>query len=176
MAIKPFELAFSFPPITPSNMNGRYKVGHVLIDNIEGKGAVPNNQDVDYFGFTMFITPEKFIKLAASGNREADGKDIAEAMKKEVAFGNPFFQLDTIQGVPRIVGHEGRARMLAIRALNGNVYFPVHVFTVGKRARDLDADFFANLIRAPVMSERGVPEHLNALKFFCAGKEYAGKV
>ena len=38
--------------------------GKPNIDNVNGKGATPNNQDVGYKGLRVLVTPSVFLKLA----------------------------------------------------------------------------------------------------------------
>lgn len=152
-------------PITAANMGGRYRVGKVLVDNKDGLGATPNNQEIEYFGFVGFITPNKFFRLAAhSDTMQERGEQIEQAMR-EKGIGNPFLFLKTDSdqapwGNIRVDGHEGRARMSVVERLNGaNTPFPVHFFVRQLRARHLNLEFFQLLNTHGVTPER-TPESM----------------
>ena len=164
------------------NIADRYKVGKVAFDNKDGLGAVPNNQEINYFGFTINITPSEFLDFAAHGDRGATAEKIVNLIKDRTPVGAPFLQIKYNekafgQGEPlrvEIVGHEGRARMTAIRIVNGDSgKIPVHVMPRGEtRARHLDDKFFAALRKVGMVPEKsyGDPKHLDIGKIFWMGK------
>lgn len=147
-------------PITPSNMGGRYRVGKVLVDNKNGLGGTPNNQEIEYFGFVGFITPNKFFGLAAHSDTMQERGDQIEKAMHEKGIGNPFLSLKTENdqapwGNIRVDGHEGRARMSVVARLNGaNTPFPIHFFVRQLRARHLSLEFFQLLNKQGVTPER----------------------
>lgn len=166
-------------PITPANVDGKYKVGKVLIDNIHGLGATPNNGNVHYMGFVAFIKPSDFLHLAryANDREERSHKLEPEALKQGI--GCPFLIVAAENekapwGQLRITGHEGRTRMNMVKRVNGDDFFPVHFFPrlrLGElRARHLDQAFFEGL--KTVVTEAGSPYKLDVRKVFCNGKEY----
>lgn len=105
------------------------------------------NQNVFYMGFVGMVKPSVFLELALphGGLRDEDSVNIEKLVKDGYALGIPFFMisLDDVErgkGIPDIRGHEGRARMLAIKRINGDKPVPVHFFlTGGLRSRDLNA-------------------------------------
>lgn len=164
------------------NVDDRYKVGKVAFDNKDGMGAVPNNQEIKYFGFAMTITPSEFLELAAQGYRGDAAAKIAEHIKDRIPIGAPFLQFrynekEFGQGEPlrvEVVGHEGRARMTAIRMVNGDTErIPVHVMPRGEtRARHLDEKFFSALRKIGMVPEKTYkdPKHVNIGRIFWMGK------
>jgi hypothetical protein len=171
------------PAPNPKNINDRFKVGNVAYDNIHGMGAVPNNSEVNYFGFTIFITPAVFLRFAAAGDRGDVPTQIAQKIKAHYPIGTPFLNFDFNekafgQGEPlvmKIIGHEGRARMKAIEMVNGDLgKVPVHVLARGElRARHLNEKFFEALRDRGAVPEKGAG-HISDLhigKIFWMGKE-----
>jgi len=142
----------------------------VTIDNKNGRGAVPNNMEVDYFGKKVMMKPSTFIKLASKLGRDPD-PEMIDYIKKGGAIGAPFLVIN----VPwdedddsklQVRGHEGRNRMLAILKTEGDAPVETHLFFDGKynRARHLEPEFIAainkelisqdnQLVKGPLFSE-----------------------
>jgi len=172
----------NLPPPNAKNINDRYRVGKVAFDNKDGMGAVPNNQEVNYFGFTIFITPSVFLRFAAAGDRSETAKGLVEKIKNRTPIGNPFFSITFNEkqfedGEPltvKIVAHEGRARMSAIEQINGDLEkVPVHIFLRGEtRARHLNEKFFQALRDRGAVPEKGAGylSDLHIGKIFWMGK------
>jgi len=123
------------------------------IDNVDGWGAVPNNQEVDYLGLRVKMTPRNFIKLAAPLGQDPS-EEMISYIKQNKPIGAPFL----IVSIPaewedgdfsepaRILGHEGRNRMTTIQALHGDHPLEVHLFfTDGMRARHLTPEMIENM-------------------------------
>jgi len=134
------------PDWGPEHAEGDYRVGNVTFSAKDGLGAVPLNQSVYYHGLVGEMKPSTFLELALphEGQREETKREIMKLVKEGYAMGIPWFNLD-MQPVddkddyPRVTGHEGRARMLAIKELIGDVPVPVHlILTGGMRARHLE--------------------------------------
>ncbi len=163
------------------NIKDRYKVGAVAFDNAKGLGAVPNNQEVDYLGFAVELSPADFLRLAAHKDRGEDAEKIEELIRSKAPIGAPFLNVKVDlkafrDGGPlevEIVGHEGRGRMQAAHAVNGEEKIPVHVFVKGNvRAHDLDEKFFKSF-REIKMAPEGVkvaPIKAHFGKIFWMGK------
>ncbi len=145
------------------------KVSEVKIDNKDGAGAVPYNQDVDYFGIRVKMKPSTFLRLAAPLGRE-HSPELEKYIADGGAIGAPFLTL----GIPKewddgdltkfakVDGHEGRNRMLAVQKLEGDAPIEVHVFPRYYRARDMTPELIekinsglyaektTNLVRGPL--------------------------
>lgn len=156
------------PNPSPSNMEGQFKVGQVPFDNVNGKGATPNNQNVNYMGFAMELKPSQFMELAVKeeGGSEYRANQFVEMFKEGIPIASPFLLVDIdIDAwekngivIMKVSGHEGRGRMSAIRKVEGDVFVPVHVFPSGMRARHFSEEFFAALRNAGLRpsSEGGI--------------------
>lgn len=142
------------PDWSPAVAEGDYRVGSVTFSAKNGLGAVPFNQSVYYHGLVVECRPSTFLELALPHTRERLGaaRDIVKLVKEGYALGIPWFDIslrdvEEHDGHPRITGHEGRGRMLAIRELIGDVPVPIHLILAGgMRARGLK------------------PQHLDAIK------------
>lgn len=119
-------------------------INEVVIDNKKGRGAVPNNQDVDYFGLRVKMKPSTFLNLAAKTSSKPSSEMI-QFIKDGGAIGAPFLQFyipDDMEEPPSVYGHEGRHRMMAIQKVEGDKPIEVHIFPTGSinRARHITSD------------------------------------
>lgn len=139
----------SIPNMSSSNIEEVFRIGDVVFDQVNGLGAVPNNQNVVYRGFVGMMLPKDFSAFALRADRSEDAKSIVHLMRQGYGVGSPFFQLDIkdIENpVLRIVGHEGRARCVAINSIQPNVAIPVHFFLVNElRARHINDQIVSSL-------------------------------
>ena len=124
-----------------------------IIDNVNGWGAVPNNQEVDYLGLRVSMTPKIFIDLAAPLGQEPSN-EIQQHLKQGGTIGAPFLIIEIPESwkdgdfdMPaRVVGHEGRNRMIAIEQVFGNRAIETHLFfSQGLRNRHITDDFKKHL-------------------------------
>lgn len=103
-----------------------------------------------YRGFVGMMYPRDFLLFAHKADRDEDAKKIAELIQQGYGIGSPFLDLlitkkSNNKIEMEIVGHEGRARCVALNQLQPNVLIPVHFFLMGgMRARHVDD----NIIRA----------------------------
>ena len=139
---------------------GIVKVGRVVYDPF-ALGGTPNGREVDYFGYTVWMTPQDFLKLNRTRRDEADF--VAQHFQKEgdipVApcwISAIFDETETgtsedpSAGVWHVDGHEGRGRAMEISKLQPNELMPVHVFPRGgKRAENLTRE----MVLSPIQSE-----------------------
>lgn len=142
-------------PPSPSNIEGQFKVGQVVFDNVNGKGATPNNQNVIYMGFAMELKPSQFLDLAVKeeGGSEGRAQTFIDMFEEGTAIASPFLivdiDLDAWEDrkdvIMQVKGHEGRGRMVAVKRHEGDVFVPVHVFPRGLRARHFSEEFFEAL-------------------------------
>jgi hypothetical protein len=113
-----------------------------LFDAKNGHGSVPNSESIDYFGFTVYMKPSEFLKLAAP-NKNLNTDFYDEMLSKHEPIGYPFLQVKSVEDFElkhrwKVLSHEGRTRCLAVQKLFGdNVLLPVHIFPQGMRNRSL---------------------------------------
>lgn len=149
------------PDWAPAYAEGNYRVGSVTFSAKDGLGAVPYNQSVYYHGFVAEVRPSIFLELALphEGQRDDTAREIVKLVGEGYAMGIPWFNLslkdvDDGHGFPRITGHEGRARMLAVKQLMGDVLVPIHVLLDGgMRARHLE-DKHIEALKGRIYAER----------------------
>lgn len=162
---------------SPHRIEGAFNVSGVAFDNERGLGATPNNGNVIYMGATAWIKPSKFREYATASDRSDTAKELEQLMRQGRATASPFLLID-IDGEPeapirvKVVGHEGRARSDAFKAIAGDVPMPVHVFPKGLRARDLPDSFFAWIEKHGMMAERStVAVKPKATLYYCGERE-----
>jgi len=133
----------------PSEIVDEYKV-----DNKEGWGAVPYNQDVDYFGLRVLMKPSTFLKLELPLNAPVSVNKIIKHLEGGGSLGAPFLDISIpmnwdngdFSEPAKVKGHEGRNRMMAIQHVDGDKPVEVHIFPKGGyRNRDMTPDFVKNL-------------------------------
>ena len=146
--------------INPKHPDGKSAKAHadkafnedVNIDNKDGWGSVPWNQDVEYRGMRVKMKPSVFEKLALSRGGEPAVEKVVQHIKDGGSIGAPFLQIrvdDDESQIPEVVGHEGRSRMLAILELYGDVPVETHLFFQGKvnRNRHITPEFVEKIQR-----------------------------
>ena len=107
-------------------------------DVVNGIGAVPWNQEVEYRGFVKQMTPVEFRALVPSGSWGNKGEEFADLIRQGKSFAPPFLEVEWEGDHWQVIDHEGRSRSDASRKLEGpNFPMPVHIFPRGLRARDL---------------------------------------
>lgn len=132
------------------------------VDNRNGLGSVPYNQEVHYFGLKVMMKPSTFLKLAAPLIDPKSVPFIRDHLAKGGAIGAPFLKIeipdDWLSGdfsKPAVViGHEGRNRMSAVYIEEGDEPGEVHLFTRGEnkevRARHLTPQIIEHMKKGMV--------------------------
>lgn len=137
-------------------MRLRELLSEVKIDNKDGAGAVPFNQDIDYFGLRTTMRPSTFLRLAAPLGQEHSA-ELEKYISDGGAIGAPFLEIKIPQEwddgdfskPAQVAGHEGRNRMTAIKKLEGDAPVEVHILPRGGyRARDITPEFKAALAKS----------------------------
>ena len=112
------------------------KINEVIIDNIKGIGAMPDNGNIDYFGFRVLMKPSIFLELTPYISRFSDR---VYAMRNYIRQGNaiasPYLKIEipmewehgNFKKIARVYGHEGRHRMLALLQEEGDIPIEVHM-------------------------------------------------
>lgn len=162
------------------NVNTICKVKNVVFDQINGLGQVPFNIDIFYFGFVVMMTPQNFLRLAASGGKEREeaGKNLRKEIEKGRSIGSPFLQIDGPllkgrNGLIEVRGHEGRGRCNALKDMGmGKDLIPVHIMPTYIRARNITEDDVKYLAKNFASEKIGIewPDTFNT--FFLLNAEY----
>ena len=134
------------PAWSPAVAEEHYKIGDITFSATGGLGSVPNNANVWYMGFVVFMKPSTFMSLALDdeGAQESTSKDLEKLVNEGYALGIPFLDVrfdPAGKVLPQIVGHEGRGRMRMVRRVLGDTPIPVHmILRDGLRSRDVTRD------------------------------------
>lgn len=142
-----------------------------LIDNDKGLGKTPLNQDVDYFGLKVCITPKQFLKLCPEleeprsslkniiiPHLENGGKVGSPFLKiklPDIWVPNKYYSEPSNIFIPVIVGHEGRHRMTAILKIFGNIPIECHLFFAHDVKRRHLNEFIINELNKEIYTEDG---------------------
>lgn len=117
-------------------------MGKVQYDQKDGIGAIPWNQDVDYRGFRVWMTPEKFLQCAARlpFPNALSSLYIQAGLKSGKAIASPYLGGKWDGKTWKIGEHEGRHRAMAVSEFAPGELMEVHFIPVGQgiRARDID--------------------------------------
>jgi hypothetical protein len=128
---------------------------NVIIDNKDGWGAVPFNQNIDYMGLRVLMKPSIFLQLAATLENPTSSKNIEKHLLDGGSIGSPFLNIsipeewedDDYSKPAKVSGHEGRNRMMAVKNINGDQPIEVHLFfRNGIRNRHITDDWKKELI------------------------------
>ena len=131
--------------ILPTN-----KVGRIVYDPYEGLGSTPNGTEVDYMGFTVWMTPSNFIKLNPARGDESEFLAQHFQQEGDITVAPCWIAGEYLDGVWRVDGHEGRGRAIEINKIQPNELMPVHVFPrEAMRARSLTKE----MVLSPIQSE-----------------------
>ena len=127
------------------------------VDNTNGLGSVPYNANVNYMGLKVLMKPSMFLKLAHKLNSPVSVDYIVKHLEQGGALGAPFLSVEIpiewenndFSKDARVIGHEGRNRMLAIQQVEGDEPVEVHLFpSHGMRARHLTPEIIKHLQRS----------------------------
>lgn len=121
-------------------MRAREFVDEYKVDNTKGLGATSYNASVDYYGFRVQMKPSTFLKLARPLVTPISVDYIEQYLKGDGALASPFLIVEIpdkyFEGVfdesARIVGHEGRNRMMAVQKVEGDDPVEIHMITRGE--------------------------------------------
>lgn len=139
------------------------RIGEVRIDNRDGWGSVPDNQNVAYKGLRVAVRPKQFLRMANELGTPYTASDIEKHIGSGGTIGAPFLMVaipqDWFEGdlssPAEIYGHEGRNRMTAILRSEGDEPVETHLFFGGGvRNRDLTPEIIDRL-NGDIVSERG---------------------
>ena len=120
-----------------------------------GAGNVPHQHDIGYFGFVVMMTPRQFRALAAPRAEFSSADFLKAAISEGRPIAPPFLEIGmNEEGLPGVIGHEGRSRMHVIAEVAGDdVEVPVHIFPRHRRALNIHQNF-VDALRAVCRRER----------------------
>jgi len=142
-----------------------------------GIGNIPKNQDIDYFGIKVKMSPAVFLSLAAdvgAGVKEDSINYIIDRVREGEKVAPPYLSIelphdwtqrgpDNNLSLPVVTGHEGRHRMMALAALYGrNIQVEVHITFSYLRRRDIQKEWIDQLNEG-IISEKGNRVVYNAI-------------
>ena len=143
-----------------------FQLDEVTIDNVNGAGQTPNNENVDYLGLRVKMRPSIFLKLTPPLGLSTDLPRMRDYIEQGGAIAAPQLYLDIPRAwqtdddfarAARVQSHEGRHRMQAILELEGDDPVETHLFPLGMRRRHLTDDMIEHL------KQRLVSQGLNRL-------------
>lgn len=144
----------------------RRNLAGVVIDNVDGIGATPNNGNVAYLGLRVKMRPSVFRRLARrlSGEQRRVGSSsyLREQMAAGKGIGAPTLYVkipedwqDGDLSLPASVsGHEGRHRMLTAGELFGDEPVETHILPVYLRRRHLTLPWIKSLANGMMSEDR----------------------
>jgi hypothetical protein len=150
-------------------MRAQEFIDEYKINNQSGIGAVPYNQEVDYFGLKVAMRPSTFLKLALPMNNSRQDQESIEHIiqqKDTEGIGAPFLTISVpesweegnLKEPARVIGHDGRHRMAAILKSEGDEPVETHLFPQYLRRRDFDAHpEWVQALNKQIISQRKTP-------------------
>lgn len=102
------EVASPLPSV--SALESQFEFANIRYDQVKGLGAVPNNSNVHYKGFTIVMTAEHFLNLVPKRVYPVD--DLEQVMEMEYPIASPFLNVSFDNGKAQVYGHEGRDELL----------------------------------------------------------------
>jgi hypothetical protein len=141
-----------------------------IIDNENGLGYVPWNDNVDHHGLRVMMKPSVFFSLATPlRRREATSTDyIKEHIENGGKIASPFLHLvidyawlhKDFSKPARVGSHEGRNRMYAVQELFGDVPIETHLFFAGEiRTRDATPRWIQEINSILIPERSSIPMH-----------------
>jgi hypothetical protein len=124
-----------------------------------GHGWTSVNHDIDYFGVRVLMRPSNFLKLAhpLPVPKDSTLQFLRKAVRNQEPLGSSWLNVEWDHRVPSwsVTGHEGRHRMLAIQAEEGDEPTEVHIKPGGGiRRRHMTPEMLKEL-KTGIFSEVG---------------------
>jgi pyrimidine deaminase RibD-like protein len=130
------------------------ELDELKIDNVNGLGAVPYNQEIDHKGLRVSMRPSIFLKLAQKLQIKLKDIETIKTISSQLdikGIGSPFLRIaipqewkNNIYNRPaRVIGHDGRHRMLAIQSEESDDPVEVHLVpgNIGRGEEITNSDF-----------------------------------
>lgn len=108
---------------------GKFSVGKIKFDSKKGMGAMGFNSNINYMGYTVWMKPDQFLKLNPERVDKKGPVEIKQKMESGESIAPPFMDgvYDPKSGKTKIMGHEGRGRMMAAHQIQPDMEIPVHI-------------------------------------------------
>jgi|LakMenEpi03Aug12_release.lakeMendotaPanAssembly.Ray.scaffolds.fasta_scaffold271077_3 hypothetical protein len=129
----------------------------VRFNPADGLGGTPDAANIDYRGFQAYMTPAEFLGLNPARNYPYD--HVQEAIRSGQEISTPMLMVDRLPKGEgwKVVGHEGRGRMMSLAEQSPDSLFPVGVHPYGEvRARNLTPDDLFRAIKPEMDNSRSV--------------------
>ena len=138
-----------------------YRHGPLLFDQYDGVGATGLNQMIGSKAFVAFMTPSMFLKLASPGVVHDSLDYIMQGIRTyedtdKFPLASPYLMVNFKTDPAKIIAHEGRNRMRAIRRLGVKGDIPVVIFVNDKNLKEIDAPTIRRFFNGAV-NEIGAP-------------------
>jgi len=114
------------------------KMGNITLD-VRGMGGVPDQSNIEYMGFIIYMTPRQFIAL--NPDRGAPSEFLQNKFEEggDISIAPPFLVANFIgdeQNVDeddfwKVRGHEGRGRMIEMAKVAPAAQIPVYILPSG---------------------------------------------
>jgi hypothetical protein len=136
------------------------KINEVIIDNENGAGSVPWNNNVDYMGLRVSMRPQTFLDLVSYHIPVGDVRNtgLYNHIKTGGTIGAPFLNIKfppewedgDFQNYAIVNGHEGRHRMTTILDIEGNIPVETHLFVYNYKRRHITDDMIVAMNRGMI--------------------------
>ena len=142
----------------------------VILD-VKGIGGVPDQQNISYNGFILWMRPNKFLELATPDSMNRDVSFFIGAINEGKPLAPPWVNLQWEDNTYSVTGHEGRGRVAAMIKYGITELIPVHCLGWRWKARDITQENIDS-IKKGIYSERGNYIPSPAVKMVLSDKTY----
>jgi len=134
------------------------KIGKVSYDP-KGLGSTPIGNNIDYMGFTVWMTSNDFLRL--NPKRHSESEYLSQYFQKteDIIIAPPWISAEYVGNDEnpqsgdhwKVVNHEGRGRVIEVEKINPGSLVPVQILPRGGlRARHLTK----NMVFSPIESDK----------------------
>jgi len=125
--------------LSPKTVEHAFVLNGISYDQQDGLGSVPLQNNVNYMGYTVLMTPDEFLHLNPT-RRDELSKDIKDRIQAGLPIASPWLDVEINDaGQLQVFAHEGRGRAMVLQEMLGpGEAMPVNIFVRGGlRAHDL---------------------------------------
>ena len=143
-------------------------------------GITPNQEEIDWRGFIILISPDTFLKMAERLNSANHKHGSIDYMRDALNTGErvcpPLLSINWVNSTPRVISHDGRHRATLMKEL-GVKLIPVTIFLHDDfapiKGKSLDITNIINILFCPVLTEDGKSSSLlSTNSFYFRGNTY----